>query len=197
MTTPDLPAAEPADSRSAQSSTPLDLTEREKLAFALSQRFAPHLEAAATAVREAEQSLSAAREQLSRARAVEARREYRSDPLVFMRASVKDEVDGLARKTTPKHVRVAYRYLLDRAVELAAGEVQGYVTDQDSAQHARQHSLEACIRAEREASERLEAAHGLHGRVKDAEHAAREGLSMMVQKLGQQREAPGSPGPRS
>ena len=170
--------------------TPLDLSERERFAFALSQRFAQHVEAAATAVREAEQSLAQAREHLSRAREAEAGQGYRSDRLVFMRAAVNDEVEGLARKTTPKKVRVAYRYLLDRAVELAAGEVQEYTSDQDSAQHAREHSVEACIQAEREAGERLEAAHALHGRVKDAEHAARAGLAIMVEKLGAHHDPP-------
>ena len=78
--------------------TPLDLSERERLAFALSQRFAPHVEAAATAVREAEQSLAQAREHLSRAREAEAGQGYRSDRLVFMRAAVNDEVEGLAAR---------------------------------------------------------------------------------------------------
>jgi hypothetical protein len=193
MTTPDPPATEPVGQPTGSILHPFDLTERERFAFALSQRFAPHLEAAAAAVREAEQILSGAREQLSRAREADARQEYRSDRLVFMRASVNEEVNGLARKTTPKKVRVAYRYLLDRAVELAAAEVQEYISDQDSAQHARQHSVEACIQAEREASERLEAAHAMHGRVKDAEHAAREGLAMMVEKLGTQHDPPAAP----
>lgn len=190
MTTPDPPATEPAASRSAPTSTPVDLSERERLVFALSQRFAPHQEVARAAVREAEQNLSRAREELARARESEASLVYRSDRLVFMRASVNDEVDGLARKTTPKKVRVAYRYLLDRAVELAAGEVQEYASEQDSAQHAREHGVEACIRAEREAGERLAAAHAMHDRVKDAERAAREGLAVMVEKLGTQHDAP-------
>ena len=46
-----------------------------------------------------------------------------------MRASLQDELEALTRKTTPKKVRVGYRYLLDRAVELAEGEVQGYQSD--------------------------------------------------------------------
>jgi len=171
MTTPDHPA------------TSVDLTERERLAFALSQRFAPHLEAAATAVREAEQSLGLAREQLARAREAEAGQEYRSDRLVFMRASVNEEVESLARRTTEKKVRVAYRYLLDRAVELAAGEVEEYASDQVAAQHAREHSVDACLQAERVAGERLDTARAMHLRVKDAEQAARKGLAMMVEKL--------------
>src|SRR5690349_2639506 len=186
MTTPDARGVEPVSSRSAQSSTPFDLPERERLAFALSQRFAPHLEAAATAVREAEQTLSRARDQLSRAREAEAGQEYRSDRLVFMRASVNDEVDGLARKTTPKKVRVAYRYLLDRAVELAAGEVEGYGSDEAAAQRARDHGVEACLEAERVATQRLDAAKAMHERVHDAEQAARQGLAVMVDKLSTQ-----------
>jgi hypothetical protein len=190
MTTPDPQPTAALGGRAAPSSVPLDLSERERLAFALSQRFAPHLEAAATAVRDAEQSLAQAREHLSRAREAEAGQGYRSDRLVFMRAAVNDEVEALARKTTPKKVRVAYRYLLDRAVELAAGEVQEYLSDQDSAQHAREHSVEACIQAEREAGERLEAAHALHSRVKDADHAARAGLAIMAEKLGPPHDPP-------
>ena len=190
MTTPDRPATEPADTRPVQSSTPVDLTERERLVYALGQRFAPHLEAAAAAVREAELTLSHARDQLSEAREAEARREYRSDRLVFMRASVNDEVDGLARKTTHKKVRLAYRYLLDRAVELATAEVEEYASDQRALQLARQHSVEACVRAEHEASDRLAAAQAMHDRVKDAENAARAGLAMMVEKLGTPSEMP-------
>jgi hypothetical protein len=166
------------------------VTERERLVYALSQRFAPHLEAAAAAVREAELTLSHARDQLSQAREAEARQEYRSDRLVFMRASVNDEVDGLARKTTPKKVRLAYRYLLDRAVELAAAEVEGYTTDHRSVQYARQHGVEACVRAEREASAQLEAAQAMHDRVTNAERAARAGLATMVEKLGTPSEMP-------
>ena len=193
MTTPDPPATETVGSRSAPSSTPVDLAERERLAFVLSQRFAPYAEAAAAAVRDAEHSLSEAREQLSRAREAEAGQEYRSDRLVFMRASVSDEVEALLRKTTPKKVRVSYRYLLDRAVELAAAEVEEYTSDQQSAQHAREHSVAACVQAEREAGERLEAARAMHGRVKDAEHAAREGLARMVEKLGAPHDRPAAP----
>ena len=183
MTAPEPPGP-PVDGRSAQPATPVDLTERERLAFVLSQRFAPHLEAAATAVREAEQSRARALEELARAREAEAQQEYRSDRLVFMRASVSDEVDGLARKTTVKKVRVAYRYLLDRAVELAAGEVEAYASEQDTAEYAREHGVDACLQAERAAGERLEAAQAMQRRVKDAERAARDGLALMIAKLG-------------
>ncbi len=193
MTTPDHQATQALGRRSAQSSIALDLTERERLAFALSQRFAPHMEAAAAAIRDAEQGLAQARENLSRAREAESGQGYRSDRLVFMRAAVNDEVDALARKTTAKKVRVGYRYLLDRAVELAAGELQEYWSDQDSAQHAREQGVEACIQAEREADQRLEAARAMHGRVTHAEHAARAGLAIMVEKLGAQHDPPAAP----
>jgi hypothetical protein len=193
MTTSDSQATEPSSSQSARSSSPFDSTERERLGFALSQRFAPHLEAAATVVREAEQSLAQAREELSRAREAEAGQEYRSDRLVFMRTAVGEEVQALARKTTPKKVRVGYRYLLDRAVELAAGEVEAYSSEQLSTQHARKHSVEACIEAEREAAQRLEAARAMRARVQDAERAARQGLAIMVEKLGTQPEPPATP----
>jgi hypothetical protein len=171
----------------------LDRSERERLGYALSQRFAPHLQAAAAAVREAEQGLADAREELSRARASAANERYHSDALVFMRASVKDEVEALARKTTPKKVRVAYRYLLDRSVELAAGEVQGYASDQAAAQRAREHSVEACVDAEREALQRLEAANAMQRRVHDAEQAARQGLAVMLEKLATSSDPKGSP----
>lgn len=191
MTTPPGPAGpEAVGSRSPRSSASLDLSERERLAFALSQRFAPQLEAAATAVHEAEQSLSVARNELAQALEAEAGLGYRSDRLVFMRASVNDEVEALRRKTTEKKVRAAYRYLLDRAVELAAGEVEAYTTDQVSVQHAREHSVRARIQAEREAADRLAAAQAMHARVKDAERAARQGLAAMVEKLGAQQHPP-------
>jgi hypothetical protein len=85
----------------------VDRSERERLVFALSQRFAPHVQAAAAAVRDAKQDLLAAGDELARARAAAANEPYQSDPLVFMRASVKDEVGALARKTTPKKIRTS------------------------------------------------------------------------------------------
>lgn len=157
--------------------------EWERLAHAVSVRFAPHLQAAAAAVHEAEQDLATAREELTRARQAAASRPYQSDRLVFMRVSVKDEVEGLSRKTTEKKVKVAYRYLVDRAVELAEGEVQGYHEDQAAARRDHEHSVEAWLEAERMAIERLEAARAMQARVHDAEQAARQGLAVMVQKL--------------
>lgn len=184
--------AAPGHSGHAQYSGHVDPGEREQLAYALSVRFAPHLQAAAAAVREAEQDLADAREELSRARLAAASQHYQSDRLVFMRASVKDEVEALTRKTTPKKVRVAYRYLVERAVELAEGEVQGYQSDQAAAQREREHSVEACLEAERQANERLHAARAMQGRVHDAEQAARQGLVVMVEKRASQPESEAS-----
>jgi hypothetical protein len=166
--------------------------EWELLAHAVSVRFAPHLQAAAAAVREAEQDLATAREELTRARHAAASRPYQSDRLVFMRASVTDEVEALSRKTTEKKVKVAYRYLVDRAVELAAGEIQGYHEDQAATRQDHEHSVEAWLETERVAIERLEAARAMQARVHDAEQAARQGLAVMVQKLKVQAEPPAS-----
>ena len=93
---------------SGQASGPGNSGEGERLAQALDVRFAPHQQAASAAVREAEHRLADARAELVRAREAEASQHYRSDPLVFMRASLADEVESLTRKTTPKKVRVAY-----------------------------------------------------------------------------------------
>ncbi|MGB9373805.1 MAG: hypothetical protein WCA82_06575, partial [Jiangellales bacterium] len=128
-----------------------------RLVQAFNERFAPHLDSAAAAVREAEQSLATAQDDLTRARHAAENRPYVSDPLVFMRASLDDEVDGLRRKTTPKKVQAAYRYMLARAVELAVGEVQGYRDDQAALDHQREHGVDACQQAERAAAERLDA----------------------------------------
>jgi hypothetical protein len=176
----------------AQSSDRIDIDEKERLVYALGVRFAPHVQAAAAVVREAEQHLAEAREALARAQAEAAGREYQSDRLVFMRKSVADEVEGLTRKTTPKKVRIAYRYLLSRAVELAEGEVQGYLSDEAAAQHQREQSVEACLEAERRAEDRLAAARAMQGRVQAAEESARRGLAVMVDKLGVPREAQAS-----
>ncbi len=184
---PHAPAA-PGRTPEAHPGGHVDPGEREQLAYALSARFAPHLQAAAAAVREAEQGLADAREALARAREEAASQRYQSDRLVFMRASVHEDVEALTRKTTPKKVRVAYRYLLARAVELAEGEVQGYRADQEAAQRQRRHSVEACAQAEREALDRLDAASAMHQRVRDAERAARDGLAVMLEKLAGQPE---------
>jgi hypothetical protein len=161
----------------------LDPGERDQLAYALETRFAVHREAAAQAVREAERELADVRDRLARALEEEEGRRYRSEPLVFMRESVKEEVEALSRKTTPKKVRTSYRWLLDRAVELAAGEVQGYHDDQAAAQRHREHGVEACRAAEQRAVDALEAARVMQDRVRLAEEAAREGLAVMVDKL--------------
>lgn len=176
-------AAVPRHAGDTQATGQVDSAERERLAYALGVRFAPYLQAAAAAVRGAEQVLAETREQLARARRDASSRPYQSDRLVFMRASVKDEVEGLTRKTTPKKVRVAYRYLLDRAVELAEGEVDGYQADQAAARHQREDSVDAWVQAERTAVERLDAARAMQHRVHDAEQAARQGLAVMVDKL--------------
>ncbi len=161
----------------------VDLGERERLAYALSERFAPHVTAAAAAVREAEQLVEEARENLARAREEAAGQPYRSDRLVFVRAVVDDETEALNRKTTPKTVKVAYRHLLDRAVDLADAEVRGYHSDQAERQHERQRSVDACLAAERQAAEGLDAARAMQQRVLDAEQAARDGLAVMLEKL--------------
>jgi hypothetical protein len=160
--------------------------EWERLAQAVSVRFAPHVQAAAAAVREAEQDVVTAREELTRARQAAASRHYQSDRLVFMRASVKDEVEALSRKTTEKKVKVAYRHLIDRAVELAEGEVHGYHEDQAAIRRDQEESVEAWLETERLAIQRLEAARAMHARVHDAEHTARQALAVMVEKLNVQ-----------
>jgi hypothetical protein len=191
MTQRDSPAP-PGDPGPAQAADRIDVEEKERLAYALGVRFAPHIQAAEAAVREAEHHLAEAREALSRARQEAASQQYQSDRLVFMRASVRDEVEGLTRKTTPKKVRIAYRYLLSRAVELAEGEVQGYVSDEAAAQRQREQSVDACLEAERRALARLEAARAMRGRVEEAERAARRGLLVMVEKLASPRDSEAS-----
>ncbi len=162
--------------------------EDDRMAHTLSLRFSPHVQAAAAAVRAAERDLALASEQLERAREAEERARYRSDPLVFMRAAVKDEVEGLGRKTTTKKVRAAYRYLLDRAVELAEGEVRGFEVDQAAVQRARHDSVDACLEAEGDARGRLEAARELQRRVHEAEQWATQGLALMMAKLAAEAE---------
>lgn len=157
---------------------------RDELVYALEGRFAPHVEAAASAVREAERELAEARERLARAEETVAEERYRSDPLVFMRETLREEVDGLDRKTTPKKVRAAYRFLLDRAVELAAGEVQGFHDDEAAERDERENGVEACRAAQARAARTLEAARQAQERVREAEQAARRGLDVMLDKLG-------------
>ncbi|WP_413450905.1 hypothetical protein AA0Y32_01610 [Georgenia phoenicis] len=156
--------------------------ERERLVAALESRFAPHLEAAAAAVREAERRLTEAQERLAHAAAAAAQ-PYRSDPRVFMRETVSEDVEAIERKTTGKKVRAAYRFLLDRAVELAAGEVQGLHDDLAAAEHEREHGVDACRAAVDRAVAALEEARATEERVRSAEQAARQGLAVLVDKL--------------
>lgn len=157
--------------------------EAEQLVYALETRFATPLEAAAAAVREAERELAEAHEHLARAQQAATDERYTSDPLVFMRASVTEEVEALERKTNPKKLRTSYRFLLDRAVELAAGEVQGLHDDLAAAQRERESGLEASVAAQRRAVEKLEAAQVMHERVLAAQRSARQGLSLLIDKL--------------
>jgi hypothetical protein len=158
-------AADAGSDRIAQS-------EWDRLALAVTDRFAPHLQAAAAAVREAEHDLAEAREALARAEQAAADARYVSDPLVFMRVTVAEELDGLSRKTTTKKVRASFRYLLARAAELAEGELKGYRNDLEAARRDREQGVDACRQAERAALADLEAARAMHERVRDAERAA-------------------------
>lgn len=157
--------------------------EAEQLVYGLETRFAAPLEAAAAAVREAERELVEAQEQLAQAQEAATDERYTSDPLVFMRASVTEEVEALERKTNPKKLRTSYRFLLDRAVELAAGEVQGLRDDLTTARRERESGLEASVAAEQRAIEALEAAQVMHERVLTAQRSARQGLSLLIDKL--------------
>src|SRR5690625_3632106 len=163
----------------------LDPAELERL----ESRFATHLDAAAATVREAERALDEAREQLTRAEEAAAAGEYRSDPLVFMRGTLSEDVDALERRTNPKKVKSAYRFLLDRAVELAAGEVQGYHDDEAAAERARTQGVEACRAAVQRAEDALVAARAMQERVHSAQQSARQGLAVMTEKLNAPPEA--------
>jgi hypothetical protein len=156
--------------------------ELDRLAHSITERFAPHLHAAAEAVREAEKGLSDAQAALASAEQEAANRAYHSDPLVFMRATVSEDLEALERKSTPKKVRASFRYLLSRAVELAEGEVSGYHRDLDAARRERTEGVDACRQAEQVAQSELEAARAMHQRVLDAERAARDGLDMLRAK---------------
>ncbi len=157
--------------------------EVDRLAQAVTDRFAAYLEAADSAVREAEHDLARAREALARAEEAAANTRYVSDPLVFMRVTVREELDALSRKTTPKKLRASYRYLLARAAELAAGELHGYRNDLESARRDREQGVESCKQAEQEALRDLEGARAMNQRVRDAERAARDGLAVLVEKM--------------
>lgn len=157
--------------------------EREQLVHALETRFAPHHEGAAAAVRGAERELAEAHERLERAELAAAAAAYRSDARVFMRESVKEEVEALARKSAPKKVRASYRFLLDRAVELAAAEVQGFHDDQATAEDQRENGVDACRQAVERATTALATAQEVVQRVRAADEAAREGLGLLVETL--------------
>jgi len=176
MTDRPTAADAPGPDRIAQS-------EWDRLALAVTDRFAPHLQAAAAAVREAEHDLAEAREALHRAEQAAANTRYVSDPLVFMRVTVREELEGLSRKTTPKKVRATFRYLLARAAELAEGELQGYRKDLESARRDRELGVDACRQAEQTALADLAAARAMHQRVQDAERAARDGLAVLSEKI--------------
>lgn len=158
--------------------------ELDRLAQAVTDRFAPHLNGAAAALREAERELAETREALARAEQLAAERRYVSDPLVFMRVTVREELDGLSRKTTTKKVRASFRHLLDRSTELAQGELRGYRQDVDSARREREQGVEACRAAEQAALVDVEAARAMHQRVLDAERAARDGLALLGERAG-------------
>jgi DNA repair exonuclease SbcCD ATPase subunit len=176
MTDRPTPADAPGPDRIAQA-------EWDRLALAVTDRFAAHLHAAAAAVREAEQGLAEARAGLARAEQAAANARYVSDPLVFMRVTVREELDGLSRKTTPKKARASFRYLLARAAELAEGELAGYRNDLESARRDREQGVDACRQAEQVALSDLEAARVMHQRVQDAERAARDGLAVLSEKV--------------
>lgn len=147
---------------------------------ALEQRFAPHLDAAAAHVRQAEQGAAEAAQALARARHEAENRHYQSDRLVFMRAGVQDELEGMSRKTTEKKVRSAHRYLVARTVELAEAEVAGYLTDEAEESREREHGVLACEHAERRAVQTLEAARAMQTRVLGAYEAAEAGLVVLL-----------------
>ncbi|WP_289019088.1 hypothetical protein [uncultured Ornithinimicrobium sp.] len=158
--------------------------EPEQLVYVLETRFAASRDAASAAVRDAERELAEATQRRERAEREAAEEEYTSDPLVFMRQSVAEEVDALRRKTTGKKVRVSYRFLLDRSVELAAAEVDRFHSDRDAALREAQEGLDALREAEQRAAAAVEAAHLAQERVRAAEQAARDGLGTLLDKLG-------------
>jgi hypothetical protein len=157
--------------------------ELDRFAHSVTDRFSPQLHAAAAAVHEAELSLAGARAALARAEDAAANARYHSDPLVFMRVTVGEELEGLARKTTPKKVRASFRYLLDRAVELAEGELAGYRNDLEAARLDRDQGVDACRHAEQVALVELEAARAMQQLVHEAERAARDGLEVLREKM--------------
>lgn len=179
------PRTNPDNSEPGPPPDAVDAGERERLGYALAERFAPHVQAAAAAVRQAGDDLEVARGALERARQAAADKPYQSDRLVFLRAALEDEAEALTRKTTPKKVRLAYRYLLDRGGDVAETEVHGYHADVAELQREREDGVEACVAAERRAVERLDMARAMHERVRDAERVTRQGLAEMIERLAQ------------
>jgi hypothetical protein len=173
----DLPSTDPGN---PDRITP---AEWDRLAQAVTDRFAPHLQAASAVVREAEQNLAQAQEALARAEHAAANVRYSSDRLVFMRVAVREEVDALSRKTTPKKVRASFRYLLARAAELAEGELTGYRADLEAARRDRREGVDACRQAEQRALGEFQAARDLQDRVRDAQQAALDGLAVLSEKM--------------
>lgn len=168
---------------SASAGEGLEPGELEKLTTAIDTRFAPHLEAASATVRAAERAVTESREALERAQRRAESRRYVSDPLVFMRQTVEEEVEALERKTTPKNARAGYRFLMERAVDLAAAEVKGYQTDQEDLQRDLVEGVAACESATVRAEEALAQARVMQERIQEAERAARTGLEILLPKL--------------
>ena len=157
--------------------------EKDQLVYQLETRMTAPREAAAAAVREADAALVAARERLAAAEQEAQREGYVSDPLPFMRQSVDEEVETLARVSNEKKVRASYRFLLDRAGELAAAEVQRFHDDIADNRRRREEGLEACRAAVLRAEQNLEGARQMQARVLSAEQSARTGLATLVAKL--------------
>lgn len=157
--------------------------EREQLVYQIETRMAAHKDAAANAVRDAEQTLTDVREALARAQDEADRARYVSDRLPFMRQSVAEEIETLERVSNEKRVRASYRFLIDRAIELAAAEVRGFHDAQDDERREREEGVEALVAAEQRAVRALEQAQAMQQRVAGAEDSARRGLGIMVEKL--------------
>ena len=95
-----------ADSGSGRATSPASSPDVLRLVQTFDERFAPHLERASLAVRDAELALEKAHEALVQAEQAAANKPYVSDPLVFMRASLDDEVDGLRRFYESRDVKI-------------------------------------------------------------------------------------------
>lgn len=161
----------------------LEAAERDRLAYAIETRFAAPRDDAAAAVRAAERLLEEARAESEAAQAAAESARYRSDPLVFMRDGLAEEVDGLERKTNPKKVRASYRFLMDRAVELAGAEVRGFHDDRAAEEHERLRGVAASAAAIERAEAAVQEALAMQDRVARAERAARKGLAVLFEKF--------------